>query len=158
MAVTDQVVVFRVGGERYGLPIGQVREVVAWTPPTPLPGARAVVEGVLRLRDEVVAVVDLGRRLGADGRRGPEGGHILVVEWDGQAVGLAVDEVTDVTHLGQAQVAPPAAAVRGAEEGLVSGIVRQEERLLLLLDLPRVLEPAREAARAGVAAGGAADG
>lgn len=137
-AVVDKVVVFRLGHESYGVDIRHVREVVAWAEPTPLPGAPAQVEGVLNLRDEVVPVLDLARRLGATRARPDAGAQIMVVESGGGVAGLVVDEVMEVLSLGADQVQPVAALARGAGDPLVAGIVRLEGRLIIVVDLVRI--------------------
>lgn len=152
--MAEQVVVFGVAGKSYALPIDHVREVVAWSSPTPLPGAPPLVEGVVRLRDEVIPVVDLGRRFGTGRVRRDAEARILVVEWDGQVAGLIVDEVTEVMQLATAQVSPPPPIAVDPVERMVSGIARAGERLVLILDLRKVVHQATEAVAAVSGEGG----
>lgn len=153
--MAQQVVAFTVGGKAYALPIDHVREVVAWSAPTPLPGAPPLVEGVLRLREEVIPVVDLGQRFGTGRVRPDAEARIVVVEWDGQVAGLVVDEVTEVLQLRPEQVTPPAPIAVDPAERMVDGIARVGDRLVLLLDLRKVVHQASEAARASGEGGGA---
>ncbi|MFO7172355.1 MAG: chemotaxis protein CheW [Bacillota bacterium] len=139
MALAEQVVVFRVGEGFYAVPIGQVREVVAWTRPTPLPGSPPHVEGVLSLRGEVIPVVDLGRRFGR-ARSVPDAqSRILVVEIAGQVAGMVVDTVTEVLTLADGAVQPVAPAFRNSDDPLVVGVFHRGDDLVVLVDLERVV-------------------
>lgn len=135
----EQVVVFRLGQEQYGVPIRHVREVVAWVAPTPLPGAPAHVEGVVNLRGEILPVLDLARRFGMSGGR-PDANtaRILVVETAVGAAGLVVDEVAEVLSLTLDQIQPVNLLAQGGIDPLVAGVVRLEGRLIVLVDLARI--------------------
>lgn len=138
-AVANQVVIFRIGKETYGVEIGHVREVVAWSQPRPLPGSPPHVEGVLSLRGEVIPVLDLGKRFGASRALPDEESRILVVEVGGQVAGVIVDTVTEVLTLANQSVHPVAPAIRNPNDPLVAGIVQHGEELIVLVNLERVV-------------------
>lgn len=131
-----QLVVFTVGAEHYAVDIGRVSRVVLWTEPTPLPEAPAGVLGVINLYGQVVPVVDLGVRF-ARQRLAPAGeARVMIVEVSGRAVGLVVDDVLEVAKVQPDQIDPPATATAS---GMVTGIARRGNRLVILLDVDRVV-------------------
>lgn len=133
-ASEGKYVVATVSEEHYGLPISSVREIIASVPITRVPGAPPGVEGVIKLRDSVLPVVDLRKCLGADASGSAP--RIAVVDLDDLRVGLAVDAVTDVLSISRDQIEPPPQLI-GSSARMVSGIVRKDDSLILLLDLNR---------------------
>lgn len=131
-----QLVVFTVGPEHYAVEIGRVSRVVLWSEPTPLPEAPPDVLGVINLYGQVVPVIDLGSRFRRQRLAAPGEARVMIVEAGGRAVGLVVDDVLEVAKVQPGQIDPPAA---GSSSGMVAGIVRRGERLVILLDLDRVI-------------------
>ena len=134
-----QLVTFKVGGEEFGLDVFSVHEILRWQGVTPVPRAPAFVEGVLDVRGAVVPVIDLRRRFEV-----PEYGHddetrIVLVEFGGERLGLVVDSVTEVLRAPETAISAPPAYIRGLAAEFVRGIVRLEARLVILLDLDRIL-------------------
>ncbi len=132
----ERFVVCCLGEERVGLGVGSVREVVQACRLTVVPRAPAGVRGLINLRGSVVPVVSLAEKLGiaGDGRAQ----CIVVCEWQGEPVGLLVDDVLAVAPL-----APEPADALGTAvaERFVRGLGRtQEGELVLLLDVPALLE------------------
>ena len=121
-AESTDVLVFLRAGERYGVEALHVREVLPTTSPTPLPGRRPGLAGVVSHRGRILAVVDLGGLRPRSGGR-PEG-RIVAVEARGMAFGLLADEVTGIvpiTHAEMTAGAPGSEAwVRGTTGSMVS--------------------------------------
>jgi purine-binding chemotaxis protein CheW len=142
-----QVVIFTLGAEAYAVPIGVVREVVPWTPPTPVPEAPPTTLGVLDLRGEILPVVDLSRRFRRERGRPAEASQIMVMEMDGQGAGFLVDEVSQVYSLEGVQVVEPPPVLFGSAaaraESPVAAILRLgEHRLAVLIDARKVIAEA----------------
>jgi purine-binding chemotaxis protein CheW len=111
-AATEQFVVFRLGDERYGLPIGAVDEVVRRPDQlTRVPGAPAFVEGVMNLRGQVVPVIDQRQRFALNGAEHGSGRRVVIVTIDGLRAGFVVDAVSEVVSIpvSELQAAPPLA-------------------------------------------------
>jgi purine-binding chemotaxis protein CheW len=148
----EQLVVFTLGQEAYGLRIDVVREIITLQQVTQVPHAPAFVEGVINLRGRVIPVIDLRRRLGlAEAERGRMT-RIVVVEGEGGTVGMVVDAVSEVLTVSGEQVEPPSPYV-GVDVDCVRGIAKVDERLIILLDLAQLLtdERAAELSAAGQA-------
>lgn len=131
-----QLLVFQVAGGSYALPVECVREIVRLRPTTPIPRAPADVCGVISLRGEIVQVIDLRRRLGAEPTAPTRGARIVVVQADDAGVaGLLVDGVREVLRIGEAAV-----QLQGGGDGMVAALVRRGGVFVSLIDLERVLD------------------
>jgi purine-binding chemotaxis protein CheW len=155
-AATRQLVVFSLGVEEYALPIGDVQEIVFYTPPRPVSSAQAGVTGVISLRGKIIAVYDLAARLGVP--RAPDaapGAKIVIVETGAELAGIVVDDVAEVLIVSEADLEPLPTATG---HPLLEAIAKVGDRLVVLLDLAglsagadRDAPPADDAARASVA-------
>ena len=134
-----QLVTFKVGGEEFGLDVFQVHEILRFTEPTPMPKAPAFVEGVLDVRGTLVPVVDLRKRFEVHELRYDDDTRIVLVDFQGERLGLVVDEVSEVMRVPETAVSPPPQYVKGLAAEFIRGIVRMENRLVVLLDLERIL-------------------
>ena len=115
MSEATRQVLFRAGGERFGLPLEAVREVVIPQPPfARVPRAGAAVRGAMNLRGRVVAVVDLAALVGLAAEALVGGrGQVLVLDRDRRALGLLVGQVIGVEPLAPERAEPPGSMVRG---------------------------------------------
>lgn len=135
-----QLVVFSIGNEEFGVDIAQVREIVRLIPITYLPKAPAFIEGVVNLRGQVVAVIDLAKRLSIPGAARGESTRIVVVEFDGLTMGMIVDSVSEVLRLSSENVEEvPSVIETEVQEHFISGVGKLKDRLLVLLNLKQVL-------------------
>jgi purine-binding chemotaxis protein CheW len=134
-----QLVTFRIGGEEFGLDVFQVHEILRYSEPTPMPKAPAFVEGVLDVRGLLVPVVDLRKRFELHDLRYDEETRIMLVDFQSERLGLIVDEVSEVMRVAETAVTAPPQYVKGLAAEFIRGIVRLETRLVVLLDLERIL-------------------
>lgn len=156
-----QLCTFRVGGEDYAIDIMRVREIIPPLPVTPVPRAPPFVEGVVRLRGDVIPVLDVRRRLGLAVTPPTRKTKYLIVNVAGRRLGLIVDEVTEVVRMPRAEIRPAPALVGGQGARFFLGVCGGEGgagdgrhrpgRLRLLLNVRALLEPVaageQEAAR-----------
>ena len=137
-----QLVVFQLGAEFYGVEIARVHEIIRLQAVTRVPRAPAFVEGVINLRGKVIPVVDLRRRFGLPTADHTRASRIVVVEIGDQVVGVVVDGVSEVLRVNGATVEPPSPVVAGIDSEYIHGIAKLDDRLVILLDLDRVLAQA----------------
>lgn len=140
-----QIVVFRLGNELYGADIAVVREVGPLQRVTRVPRTPQYVEGVTNLRGRVIPVVNLRRRMGLPVSEWTKSTRIAVAELQGGQVGMIVDAVLEVLRVPVTSIEPPTMMVSKVENEFVLGIAKVDERLIILLDLARIL--AREERR-----------
>ena len=134
-----QLVVFQLGAEFYGVEIARVHEIIRLQTVTRVPRAPVFVEGVINLRGKVIPVVDLRRRFGLPMADHTRASRIVVVEIGDQVVGVVVDGVSEVLRVNGATVEPPSPVVAGIDSEYIHGIAKLDDRLVILLDLDRVL-------------------
>ncbi len=135
-----QLVVFMIGDEEFGVDISQVREIVRVAQITYLPKAPAFIEGVVNLRGQVLAVIDLAKRIGVSSKERGENTRIIVVEVAENTVGMIVDSVSEVLRLPAESVEQvPSLVETEVPEHYIRGVGKLKERLLVLLDLNKIL-------------------
>ena len=140
MTGSPQVVALRCGAASFGIPIDKVREIVMVPDITPVPDSGPYVLGIINLRGRILPVIDLALRLALGAGPRERTGRILVVEQDVQhLVGLLVDDAAEVLRIPEALFGPPPELATGSGAGAIARVARLEDRLLLLLDLERVL-------------------
>ncbi len=139
-----QLIVFSLDQHEFAVPIEQVWRVesLADQAPTRLPRAPAFLEGVVNVRGQVVPMVDLKKRLGFPAASRPPKSRLLIVEMEGQRVGLIVDGVSDIMWVATARIEPPPSMVAQISGVFVQGVAKEEnDRLLIILDLREALTP-----------------
>src|SRR5438067_6687171 len=146
-----QLVVFQLGAELYGVEISRVHEIIRLQSVTRVPRSPAFVEGVINLRGKVIPVVDLRRRFGLPTADHTRASRIVVVEIGDQVVGIVVDGVSEVLRVSSVIVEPPSPVVAGIDSEYLNGIAKLPERLVILLDLDRVLARDERSALAAAA-------
>ena len=131
----NQFVTFSAGSNAYGVDIMAVREIRSWSPTTQLPDGPFGARGVLDIRGSVVEVYDLSAILGGPSTDARPGHVVLVVSMGSTNVGVLVDSVSDIIFAEEAdfRAAPSSGQDRGAAK--VSGLVRQDDRLIAILNL-----------------------
>ena len=152
-----QIVTFQVGREEFGLDIGVITEAIRPLPVTPLPHMPPFVEGVINLRGTIIPVVDLRRRFGlAEARNVPRKMRMIITRGalpgaaggPQQLLGLVVDAVGEVLHVPVRQIAPAPEAATGEQAGFIIGVAKVADRLIILLDITRILSRDERAALA----------
>lgn len=134
-----QLVTFRLGNEEFSLDILRVQEIIRHMDLTRVPRTPEFVEGVINLRGRVIPVLDLRKRFGLPADEKTNETRIIVVDVDNRTVGLKVDAVSEVLRLPADTVEPPPAIVTGAESDYIKGVGKLDGRLLILLDVEKIL-------------------
>jgi len=133
-----QLVSFRVGREEFGLDILRVQEIIRVQQLTRVPNSPGFVEGVINLRGKVIPVISLRRIFGWDGAEHDKQTRIVVIDVSGTVVGFLVDSVSEVLRVPAGTVEPPPRLGEVKRE-YVSGVGKLENRLLILLDVDRLM-------------------
>lgn len=135
-----QVVGFRIGNETYGVRIGTVREIVRVPEITAVPSAPDTVEGVINLRGKIIPVMDLRKRFGQADIRPDKKNRILVVELENKLVGLIVNTASEVLKIAPSEVEAPGTVFAEGESSCVTGVGKLKGRLIILLDVAKLLK------------------
>jgi purine-binding chemotaxis protein CheW len=136
--VPRQYCSFVVGDGVYGIDALRVQEIVKARATTPVPLARTAVTGLMNLRGQIVTVLDVRERLGVAPRELGSTAIVVVQTADGP-IGLMVDEIGDVVDVTGDQMEPPPDTLRGPARAFIVGACKLPGRLLLALDLDKVV-------------------
>ena len=142
-----QLVSFHIGGEEFGLNILQVQEIIRIQQLTRVPNSPDFVEGVINLRGKVIPVIALRRRFGLGDAPHDKQTRIVVVEVRGSVLGFIVDSVSEVLRIPADTVEPPPRLSK-VEREYVSGVGKLDNRLLILLDIDRLMSDSEAAVSA----------
>jgi purine-binding chemotaxis protein CheW len=135
------LVVFKLTNEVYGIDIQRVQSIISMPAITVVPGVPRFIEGIINLRGTLVPVVDLRARFELDAASESQKRVIVIVEIDGQQVGIIVDKVTEVRKVPDEAIEPPSPFLASVDTAYLRGIAKVEERMIILLDLDRVFAP-----------------
>lgn len=140
MAFQDQqVVVFTLDGQTYGLPISAVREIIRMEKITGIPHSIDFIEGIIEIRGKAIPVMDLRKRFGLQEAEHTHATRIIIVDMDSTAAGIIVDSVSEVMRIPADNIKPPPPVITGVSQSFLSGIALLDEKMIILLDLARVL-------------------
>ncbi len=135
---TMQLVSFTLAKELYGIEITKVREIILITDITHVPEAPAFLRGLINLRSTVIPVIDLRARFGLPPGEVSDENRIMVLQACGKTIGIVVDAVSEVLRVKQEQIAPPPPTVAGLGRDYLSGLVKLDNQLLILLDIDKI--------------------
>ena len=142
--MSEQLLTFLIGDDEHGISILRVREIAEYRPLTPVPMTPAWMRGVMNLRGTVVPVVDLAARLGLGRTTVSRRTCLIIVEMDDDAervvMAVMVDGVSRVVQVEPSEIQEPPPFGLGID--FVPGLVRVDDRLIVLLDLPAILSTA----------------
>ncbi len=134
-----QLVSFNIGEEEFGVDILKVQEINRMVDVTRVPNTPEYVDGVINLRGKVIPIIDLRRRFGMERKEKDKNTRIIVVELNSKVLGFVVDAVSEVLRINKSLSEPPPPIIAGIESDYITAIAKLENRLLILLDLERVL-------------------
>lgn len=134
----QQLVTFRLGEEEYGVDILKVHEIDRMMDITEVPNAPASIEGVINLRGKVIPVINLRRKFNLPEREADSRTKIVVVDI-GTSAGMIVDSVSEVLRISSDIIEPPPPMTAGVSSEYIRGVGKLKDRLLILLDIEKLL-------------------
>ncbi len=142
----NQIVVFELGSEHYGVNIACVQSIIKLQPITQLPHAPGFVEGVTNLRGNVLPVIDLRKRFGLSMQKVDKHSRIMVVSFEQTEVGMIVDGVSEVLTVPDQAVETAPTITTTLDSTFIAGIAKLggsegNQRLVILLDLGKIFSP-----------------
>ncbi|NPV92028.1 MAG: purine-binding chemotaxis protein CheW [Firmicutes bacterium] len=135
-----QLVAFNLGAEEYAIDILSVQEINRVLPITRIPNAPHYVVGVINLRGNVIPVIDLHQRLNIQTQENTEQTRIIILKVGEMVAGIIVDGVTEVLKLEGEQIEEASNIATSVDNEFLLGVGKLEERLIILLNLEKVLE------------------
>jgi purine-binding chemotaxis protein CheW len=141
-----QLVTLTLGEEEYAVDILKVQEINRMKEITRVPNSPPYVEGVINLRGKVIPVVNLRAKFGLPEKENDERSRIMIMDIQGITMGLVVDSVSEVLRIPSSIVEPTPPMASNISTEFIKGIAKMEDRLIILLDIDRLLGKADETA------------
>ena len=148
----QQLVIFELANESYGINIAVVESIIKMQTITQLPQTPSYVKGVTNLRGSVLPVIDLRSRFALAPREDTRQTRIIIVTMGNIKVGVTVDGVSEVLRVSDELIEPLPPMVNSENSVFLKGIVRMENRLIILLELGKVLDLDEQDALEAIAA------
>ena len=134
-----QVVSFRLATEEYGVDISQVQEIIRMVEITHVPRAPRFMEGVINLRGQLIPIIDLRTRFGMSRADHSKSTRIIVTDIGTKRVGMVVDSVSEVLNIPVENVEDAPEMIAGIGTEYIQGVGKLDNRLIILLDLSKVI-------------------
>ncbi|ADL12490.1 chemotaxis protein CheW [Acetohalobium arabaticum] len=135
---TQQLIVFNLSGEEFGVKITKVQEIIRMKEITELPNSSEFMAGIINLRGDIISVIDLRNKFGVT-QEETKKTRIIIVEMDDQDVGLIVDSVSEVLRINSENIEDAPDRIAGIKQDYLKGIGKIDERIIILLDLDKLL-------------------
>lgn len=135
----EQLVVFQLSEQIYGIDIASVYEIIRMEKITRVPRTPDFVEGVINLRGKIIPVIDLCKRFNLIFSERTNTSRIIIVDVGGSTIGMIVDAVSEVLRVRSDSIEPPPPIVHGIDAAYLRGIAIMDNRLIILLNLEKIL-------------------
>lgn len=132
-----EVLEFELDGNAYGINVAKIKEIIPFQKVTPVPNSHPSIEGIFMPRDTMITAIDLKNCL----QRGmsDEGGLFIITNFNKLDIAFHVDQVKGIHRVSWNQIIKPGATVSSAEEGISTGIVKLDNRLVIILDFEKII-------------------
>ena len=134
-----QLVVFKLGGDSFGVEIQYIQEIIRTKNVTKVPKVKDYIEGIINLRGRIIPVIDLRKRFGIPSTSSIET-RIIIVEIASLVVGMIVDGVSEVMRLSNQAIDPPSPLINSIESDFIRGVGKVDDRLIILVELLNILD------------------
>ncbi|MCK4846283.1 MAG: chemotaxis protein CheW [Deltaproteobacteria bacterium] len=152
-ADNQQIACFKVADGIYGLDIMGITEIIRYQKILPLPKALDFIEGVINLREEAIPIISMRKRFGLEPIAETKATRIIIIKLGRKDVGIVVDSVDNVLNLKEGELKPPPSVTTAIEIEYLSGVIWDNDELVMVLDMDKVLSGREKITLAEVGAG-----
>lgn len=144
MIVVEKFTVFKIGNEEFGISINNVVEILRTQRVFPLPELPVFLSGVINVRGDVIPVLDLRIRFGVDTSQMSEKNRkkkerVIIFRYEDSKLGLLTDEIEEIVSIAPEDISPPPPLFKGLRTEYLSGLGKKDERIIILLNLGKLL-------------------
>ena len=136
--MSNQILVFNINNELYGIYILKVQEILNFIQPTPIPNCPDYLKGIINLRGTIILVIDLRARFHFDSPMDPNNCVIVVVAIGNKKYGLVVDSVSDVLTINEENIQEDIDIHSGIDNRYIMGLVKANEQMIILVNIDKV--------------------
>lgn len=132
-----EILEFKIGDNSYGINVAKINEIITYQPVTPVPNAHPSIEGIFMPRDTMITAIDLRNALQL-GESEP-GGLFIITNFNKLDVAFHVDKVVGINRYSWKQIIKPDATINNGEEGISTGVIKMDDRLVIILDFEKIV-------------------
>ena len=136
--MSNQILVFNINNELYGIDILKVQEILNFIQPTPIPNCPDYLKGIINLRGTIILVIDLRARFHFEEPMNPDNCVIVVVAIGNKKYGLVVDSVSDVLTINEDDIQEDIDINSGIDNRYITGLVKANEQMIILVNIDKV--------------------
>jgi len=125
--------------EYYGIDILKVREIGPYIESTKIPNAPEFIEGIINFRGDIIPIINLRKAFILEGSKDTKGTRIIIVNEGEKQLGIIVDEASEVLYINSENIESASEIVAGKKKRLISGIGKEQDRIIMLLDLSELI-------------------
>lgn len=133
-----EILEFKLGENSYGINVAKIREIITYQPVTPVPNAHPSVEGIFMPRDKMITAISLKNALQM-GDDESNDGLFIITNFNKLDVAFHVDRVMGIHRVNWTEIIKPDATVNNEVEGVSTGIVKFDDRLVIILDFEKIV-------------------
>ena len=132
-----EVLEFKLDGNAYGINVAKIKEIIVYQDVTPVPNAHPSIEGIFMPRDTMITAIDLKNCL----QRGTTepGGLFIITNFNKLDIAFHVDSVVGIHRVSWRDIIKPGTTVSTTEDGVSTGIIKFEDRLIIILDFEKIV-------------------
>lgn len=132
-----EILEFTLDGNSYGINVAKIREIINYTPVTPVPNAHPSIEGIFMPRDTMITAIDLKNCL-QKGASDPSG-LFIITNFNKLDIAFHVDQVIGIHRVSWSEIIKPGATVSTTEDGVATGIIKINDKLIIILDFEKIV-------------------
>lgn len=132
-----EVLEFSLDGNLYGINVAKIREIITYQEVTPVPNAHPSIEGIFMPRDKMITAIDLKNCL-QRGQSKP-GGLFIITNFNKLDIAFHVDSVIGIHRVSWKDIIKPGATVSSPEDGISTGIIKYNDKLIIILDFEKIV-------------------
>ncbi len=133
-----EILEFTLGGNRYGINVAKIREILSYQPVTPIPHSNPSVEGIFMPRDIMITVISLKRCIGIPENDDEKKGLFIITNFNKLNVAFHVDEVLGIHRVSWQSIIKPDSTINN-DSGVSTGVVKLQDNLIVILDFERIV-------------------
>lgn len=134
-----EILQFRVGKNYYGINVAKIREILSYQKPTPIPNADPRIEGIFMPRDEIISIVNLAGVMNLENVEASKSDMYIITNFNQLNTAFHVHSVEGIHRVSWSDIIKPDSTINASGVGMATGIVRLDERLIIILDFEKIV-------------------
>lgn len=132
-----EVLEFKLGNNSYGINVAKIKEIIPYQTVTPVPNAHPSIEGIFMPRDTMITAIDLKNCIQMG--ESTEGGLFIITNFNKLDIAFHVDSVVGIHRISWKEIIKPNATVSNVDEGVATGIIKLDNKLIIILDFEKIV-------------------